>query len=474
MEEKIFFTTKESAKYLGISTATIYRMEKRGLISSLRTPGGQRRFNREIIEKYLRESRNFEAPQNPSRYKKIDFVSETVGVYDVKQMEYNGCIFTCTDKTEKECLDRLLFATNKIYEEKALKVKRGDILFLLNLDSDTLYGTFEAKTDGKKDVVPEAWGGKYPYQVKIEKNGQVNVIKNAKKLLSKMNISWKDTLNKNETDLILDYMKEPDRFNWDKVKIKKPTNNEKPSLEATTLWDYPKQSYGKTPKGSNKYAGVTPAFIIYNMLRRYTEKGDLVVDPMAGSGTTLDVCKEEERRCIAYDISPPRPDVIQNDARQIPLNDNSVDMIFIDSPYGDNIKYNEHLNNIGRISSEDEKFYDELEKVMKECYRILKPGKVLGWLIGDQWVKKRFTPVGFKIYERLCKYFDTVDVICVARRGQTSNTGIWYNRAVRFNFYLRGFKYLFLMRKPVEVSKSKDSHNTSDSRKIVWTQYSRK
>lgn len=68
MEEKTVFTTKETAKYLGISIATIYRMEKQGLISSLRTPGGQRRFNIESIEKYLRKSENFEAPQNPSRF----------------------------------------------------------------------------------------------------------------------------------------------------------------------------------------------------------------------------------------------------------------------------------------------------------------------------------------------------------------------------------------------------------------------
>ena len=46
--------------------------------------------------------------------------------------------------------------------------------------------------------------------------------------------------------------------------------NEKPKLEATTLWDYPRQSYGKNPKGNNKYAGVTPAFIIYNLAKRYT------------------------------------------------------------------------------------------------------------------------------------------------------------------------------------------------------------
>jgi len=43
---------------------------------------------------------------------------------------------------------------------------------------------------------------------------------------------------------------------------------EKPPFETTTLWDYPKQSYGKKPKGNNKFQGVTPAFIIWNMLQR--------------------------------------------------------------------------------------------------------------------------------------------------------------------------------------------------------------
>ena len=244
---------------------------------------------------------------------------------------------------------------------------------------------------------------------------------------------------------------------------------EKPQMAATTLWDYPKQSYGKSPKGNNKYAGVTPAFIIYNLVKRYTEPGELVLDPMAGSGTTLDVCKEEGRNCIAYDIVSTRSDIVQNDARKIPLSDNSVDMIFIDSPYGDNIKYNDHPANIGNISSETEKFYEELEKVVCESHRVLKPGKVLGWLIGDQYVKKRFTPVGFNIHQLLCKYFDTIDIVRVPHRSQTSNTGIWYNRALRFNFYLRGFKYLFIMKKPSsELKPSK-----YDNRVIKWTRYYR-
>ena len=51
--------------------------------------------------------------------------------------------------------------------------------------------------------------------------------------------------------------------------------DEKPPFETTTLWDYPKQSYGKKPKGDNKFQGVTPAFIIWNMIQRYTKPGDL-------------------------------------------------------------------------------------------------------------------------------------------------------------------------------------------------------
>jgi DNA modification methylase len=372
-----------------------------------------------------------------------------------------GYIFACTSKSERECFDRMLFATSQVYGENVLKIKKGHLLFLLNIDTDTLYGTFLARSDGAKDIVPEAWKGRYPYQVQVSHNGEIYSVEGAKKVLSIMRISWHDMLNGELTQLLSRYIENPNGS----LKIARKNAESKLRLETTTLWDYPRQNYGKTQKGSNKYAGVTPAFVIYNMIKRYTEPGDLVLDPMAGSGTTIDVCKEEGRRCIAYDISSTRPDITQNDARKIPLADISAEMIFIDSPYGDNINYNDHPDNIGHISAETDQFYKELDKVMAECYRVLKPGKVLGWLVGDQWVKKKFTPVGFRVYECLCKYFDTVDIVCVARRSQTSNTAIWHSRALRFNFYLRGFKYLFIMRKMVDELPAE--------RKISWRQYSR-
>jgi DNA modification methylase len=347
-----------------------------------------------------------------------------------------GHIFACTTKTEKECLDRMLFASNKVYENKVMQVKKGDPLFLFNVDSGALYGVFKATSHGAKNIVPEAWNGSYPYQVRVRRNGKTKTFGDAHKILSRLNIAWHKYLEADKLKMLLALFSHETGASWGsllpdiyKQKLGEGQDilDEKPLIEVSTLWDYPKQTYGSSSKGNNKYPGVTPAFIIYNLLKRYTESGDVVVDPMAGSGTCLDVCKEEKRKCIAFDIAPTRPDISENDARKLPLSDNRVDMVFIDSPYGNNLRYNENELDIGKISAESESFYKELSKVMSECYRILKPGKVLAWLIGDQWVKKRFTPVGFKVYTMLEQYFDTVDIICVVRRGQRSNTGKWHN-----------------------------------------------
>ena len=195
---------------------------------------------------------------------------------------------------------------------------------------------------------------------------------------------------------------------------------------------------------------MTPAFIIYNMISRYTERGDLVLDPMCGSGTTIDVCEEEGREVIGYDINPVRDDIERNDARVIPLDDESVDMVFIDSPYGDNVDYSEHPENIGNLSAERDEFYDALQEVAEELYRVLKPGKVLGWLI------RRSVGEAALYAGRLQHLYDVDRAGGVHpggrdlrdARNQSSNTGLWHYRALKHNFYLRGYKHLFIVRKP--------------------------
>lgn len=222
-------------------------------------------------------------------------------------------------------------------------------------------------------------------------------------------------------------------------------------IESTTLWDFPTQNYGNKPHGNNRYNGVTPAFIIWNLLQRYTKVNDLVVDPMCGSGTTFDVATELNRKVECFDLNIVRKEIKKADARKLPLKNNVADFIFIDSPYSDNINYSDDKNCIGKISCESDDFFDELEKVALEIKRILKEGKIVAWLIGDQWIKRKFTPTGFLLYNRLIKHFETIDIISVTRHNQTSNTGVWHYRARKYNFYLRGFKYLFIMRKSTKT-----------------------
>lgn len=352
------------------------------------------------------------------------------------------------------------------YGNKVMGIRGGDLVFLYNLDTDVLHGGFVAESDGFYSESEGLFDGKYPYQVKVIPEEPELKMQGASRVLKKLRVNWRDILSETGAKTLLSIM----RGNNKLILTAKPDalidDSYLPPVFSTTLWDYPTQSYGDIPKGNNKYPGVTPAFIIYNMIHRYTNPGDIVLDPMAGSGTTIDVCKGEKRRVVALDIVPVRKDIIQADARNLPLKDEIVDMVFVDSPYGDNIRYNEHPQNIGRIAASEESFYDELEEVMAECFRVIKKGRYLSWLIGDQWAKRVFVPVGFLLYQRLTKYFEPVDIVCVARRNQSSNTPFWHSKAIAHNFFLRGFKYLILVRKPDESQKRRKTM-------IKWRMYER-
>ena len=82
-----------------------------------------------------------------------------------------------------------------------------------------------------------------------------------------------------------------------------------PRLQTTTLWYHPTQQYGETPMGDPRYPGRTPAYVIWNLLERYTREGDLVVDPFCGGGTTLDVARSLGREARGFDVQPHRADI---------------------------------------------------------------------------------------------------------------------------------------------------------------------
>lgn len=86
--------------------------------------------------------------------------------------------------------------------------------------------------------------------------------------------------------------------------------------------------------GTDNYPGRIPGQIIQNLLYYYTDQWDLVVDPMAGGGTVIDVCKEMHRKVIGLDFKPIRNDIGKNDiTKGYPQKCVGAKLIFIDAPY---------------------------------------------------------------------------------------------------------------------------------------------
>jgi len=231
---------------------------------------------------------------------------------------------------------------------------------------------------------------------------------------------------------------------------------EKPPLrlQTTTLWEYPSQHYGDGMQGDRNYVGATPSYIIWNVLQRYTREGDLVVDPMCGSGTTLDVARDLKREARGFDLAPHRSDIERADARELPLDAGAADLYFIDPPYSDHIDYSDDPACIGKVSAFDPRFYQEMRKVFEEADRVLRPGGVFALYVCDFFEKKRgFAPVGFGLFSLFTLFFEPIDAVAVVRHNKDLEKGNYHLAAERDNFFLRGFNHLFLARKPERPAK---------------------
>lgn len=57
MQGKRLLNVSEAAAYLGVSSASLRSWSDRGLVPSFRTPGGQRRFSRDDLDRFIESMR---------------------------------------------------------------------------------------------------------------------------------------------------------------------------------------------------------------------------------------------------------------------------------------------------------------------------------------------------------------------------------------------------------------------------------
>ena len=229
-------------------------------------------------------------------------------------------------------------------------------------------------------------------------------------------------------------------------------------LQPTTLWDYPSQHYGDGVQGDPNYKGATPSYIIWNLLQRYTKPNDLVIDPCAGSGTTLDVARDLGRKALGYDVHPTRKDIFRVDAKKLPPElTNKVDFVFIDPPYSTHLDYGPDPRDIGKLSAAGGEYYTAMEKVFDEITRVLRPGAHMALYVSDSYEHNKsggvFYPLGFELFRRLSERLTPVDQIAVIRHNKTLEQGNYRAAAERENFFLRGFNHLLIFRKPLDASR---------------------
>jgi DNA modification methylase len=236
--------------------------------------------------------------------------------------------------------------------------------------------------------------------------------------------------------------------------------------EHTTVWTFPKRGNWATHKPS--YRGNFAPQIARNIIEMYSQIGETVLDPMVGGGTTLIEAKLLVRNAIGLDIdskaikitkealkfnhTPQSNQIVRKaDARNLSfIKDNSVDLILTHPPYMNIIKYsdgciNENLSNIASM----DKFCDEMEKVAKELFRVLKPDKFCAILIGDTRRNRHFVPLAFNVMQRFLKTGFILKENIIKIQHNCSSTNRWINKAQNDKFYLIMHEHLFVFRKPI-------------------------
>ncbi len=134
------------------------------------------------------------------------------------------------------------------------------------------------------------------------------------------------------------------------------------------------------------HPGSIPPAIVAHALHYFTRSRDLVVDPMAGGGTTIDVCQSMGRRCLAYDIAPTRPDVATHDIRLgFPPEAVGADLIFCDPPY--HTMLSDRYPDGGVAGKPLSGWTDFLDALARDAFATLRPGGRIALLLANQTEK---------------------------------------------------------------------------------------
>jgi len=211
------------------------------------------------------------------------------------------------------------------------------------------------------------------------------------------------------------------------------------------------------------------------MLKRYTKKGEWVLDPFVGCGTTLIESQRLGRNGIGIELqesvaqkareligSEPNKhnvvaDVVTGDSTELDYTEilgrvgqKSVQMVIMHPPYFDIIKFSKNPRDLSNAPSIDS-FLDKMNMVVEKAGKVLDKGRYLALVIGDKYSKGEWVPLGFLTMQEVLKKGFMLRSIIVKNFEETTakrnQKELWRYRALVGGFYIFKHEYIFLFKK---------------------------
>lgn len=211
------------------------------------------------------------------------------------------------------------------------------------------------------------------------------------------------------------------------------------------------------------------------MIKRYTKKGEWVLDTFAGCGTTLIEAQRLGRNSIGIelleDVTETANNLIKSETNKFntvneamvgdsaeidyrtileKYGQKSVQLLIMHPPYFDIIKFSNDPRDLSNAKSIND-FLVMMNEVVRKASKILDKGRYLALVIGDKYSKGEWIPLGFLTMQEVLKNGFTLKSIIVKNFeetfGKRNQKELWRYRALVGGFYIFKHEYIFLFKK---------------------------
>lgn len=243
-------------------------------------------------------------------------------------------------------------------------------------------------------------------------------------------------------------------------------------VDTNSLWIIDKRDNSGAHAGN--YHGNFVPQVVNQLLKRYTKKGDWVVDPFMGSGTTLIEANRIGRNAIGIELLESvatdakdriaseevtnRAGVCVGDSSTIDIpavlkrqGITATQFVIFHPPYWDIIRFSDDKNDLSNSATLAD-FLARFGEVIDNTTATLQPERYCAVVIGDKYMNGQVIPLGFHCMNLFLERGFIQKAIIVKNFGETkgkgSQTGIWRYRALASDYMIFKHEYIFVFKKP--------------------------